>query len=86
MRDLKRGGGVEQRGGGVESLGKFTLISTAQLATSFDTSRRVEDPMAKVPVRKGHFNNSLIASPMSCSLLGFVGRLETKISRPKNLN
>ena len=80
---MKRG---EQRGGGVESLGKFTLISTPQLATSFDTSGRVEAPMAKVPVRKGHFDNSLIASPLSCSLLGFVGRLETKIPRPKNLN
>ena len=51
MRDLKRGGGGggEQRGGGVESLGKFTLISTPQLATSFDTSRRVDAPLAKVP-------------------------------------
>ena len=83
MRDLKRGRG-EQRGGGVESLGKFTLISTPQLATSFDTSRRVEAPMAKVPVRNGHLVS--FASLMSCSLLGFEGHLETKISRTKNLN
>ena len=79
MRDLKRGGGGggEQRGGGVESLGKFTLISTPQLATSFDTSRRVEAPMAKVPVRNGHLVS--FASLMSCSLLGFEGQL-TRVS------